>query len=396
MPLSVRPRPYIIPEYSLTGDLLAYLTCGLQYRYHSKGSLPPSTPVQLWFGEFIHGVMEEAYLKWQIGGQFHRFPWAWIPDIRDIELEIDRRLRARDLYPTPRLFCPYTASTSTQGLCPDTNHPHKLIASSRTEAAINTWGPHLFPLVHEAEIRLKGIRDMPNYQHGLSRSNYYGINGVVDVISSVKLAASSPRNLILHYIQHNTVLHEMINGLPSDEYEIIIDYKGMRRPQTNNPLWRYHEWQVITYAWLRSQLPQSKPVVASILFYLNELALSRTDMEDLKSDVTNGLTDIMPQGLDLRNILKWRQKSPLPQLSEPFKEERSIKIVPCNLSRIGNALHEFDVVVNDIETCVLSEMSGNSIKNSWQLNPIERNCTLCDFKTFCLKPAPRPYHPTVP
>jgi PD-(D/E)XK nuclease superfamily len=92
----VRP-PYEIPSYSLTGDLLAYLNCGLQYRYQNRGALPPSTPVQLWFGEFIHAVMEEAYLRWNTTPTLHALPWDWETVIRPIELEIFRRLRARGL-----------------------------------------------------------------------------------------------------------------------------------------------------------------------------------------------------------------------------------------------------------------------------------------------------------
>lgn len=95
MTLSVRPSPYVVPAYSLTGDLLAYLNCGLQYRYHNRGALPPSKPVQLWFGQFIHGVMEEAYRTWQSRNM--PLPWsdAEITPIADL---IIRRLAARGIY----------------------------------------------------------------------------------------------------------------------------------------------------------------------------------------------------------------------------------------------------------------------------------------------------------
>ena len=47
--------------YSLTGDLLGYLRCGLQYRYTRIGKMPSRAPVQLWFGNFIHAVLDEGF-----------------------------------------------------------------------------------------------------------------------------------------------------------------------------------------------------------------------------------------------------------------------------------------------------------------------------------------------
>jgi len=325
-----------------------------------------------------------------------RFPWVWDPDIRNIELEIDRRLRTKGLYPTPRVFCPYTSTTYTRGLCPDTNHPHKLIASRRAEAAINTWAPYLFPLVHEAEVRLQGIRNMPNYRSGHSRCNYFGITGIVDVITSVNLLNANPGNLILHYIQGNNAIQDIINNLSTDEYEIIIDYKGMRRPPIQSDLWQYHEWQVHTYAWLRSQQIQSNVVVAGIVFYLNELVFSNSDIIELKADIISHSTDIMPQGLDLQRIQNWARGSTIPRLTGPLKEARSIRIIPCNTANINNSLQQFEHVVNDIENCVLTEMQGRDIPSVWRPIPNQRNCTVCDFKTFCSNPAPGPYNPTVP
>jgi hypothetical protein len=346
--------------------------------------------------------MEEAYLEWLREPQKQRFPWNWNPETRDIELQINRRLRARGLEAPPQLFCPFSPSNTTQGLCPDTNHPHQRLASQRTHEAINTWGQHLFPLISEAEVGLKGIRSMPNYQEGTSRSNYYGVTGVVDVIGSVNLNTAPRGNLVLHYIHEDQVLHATMGNLSSPEYEIIIDYKGMRRPSkysdnshtSLNHTWLHHEWQILTYTWLRAQQAQSKRIVAGILFYFNELVPSEEDMRGLQEEVINSLTDVMPSGLDINNVQNW-QRGMQPTLSLPFKELRSIRIIPVSQTLVDNSLQNFDDVVAEIEQSVLSEMGGNSIMGCWKTEAVERTCTACDIKTFCPSPA-RQYAPTVP
>ena len=155
MKLPSRSKAYIIPEYSLTGDLLSFLTCNLQYRYQNKGTLPPSKPVQRWFGEFIHGVMEEAFIQWK--HEKTPFPWDWKEDIRPIEDLIDLRLQARGLYPHDEdLFYSILNQPDTDLTIDDLNeHDHKKLASARAEKAINIWGKHLFPLIDSSELLIK-------------------------------------------------------------------------------------------------------------------------------------------------------------------------------------------------------------------------------------------------
>ncbi len=437
MKLSARSKDYLVPEYSLTGDLLSFLTCNLQYRYQNKGTLPPSTPIQLWFGEFIHGTMEEAFLRWDNleNKDELNFPWDWRTEIRPIEEMIDKRLQSRGLYPPDEFYCYHNEPTEKAYSCPDNQHPHKLLYSARAEAAINVWGPHLFPLIDNAELLIKGIRNMPNYQEGKSRSIYYSINGVIDVLSSIrmdeiaslnnfnsensldsiqnsdkksnfqsnldsfttnsinnqnKINNSNNNNKILEYLANNKEFCDRLYALESDEYEVIIDYKGMKRPSINTENWTHHQWQILTYAWLRSMQEDAKPVVGGIIFYLNELVPSTEDLlsiqEDYKSEEPT--TDVQISDKDLDILLNWDSENDLPihkDLSDKFKMDRSIRIVNIEQELIESSLNEFDEVVDKIESSTLKEINGIPIKQSWKADGDERTCSGCDFRNFCNK-----------
>ena len=396
MKLPSRSKSYMIPEYSLTGDLLSFLTCNLQYRYQNKGTLPPSKPVQRWFGEFIHGVMEEAYLKWDLNQT--NFPWNWKEDIRPIEDMIDLRLQVSGLYPYDEdLF--YSLLNSELEFEDLNEHDHKKLASARAEKAINIWGPHLFPLIDSSELLIKGIRKMPNYNEKTSRSNYYGINGVVDVLTSMKINNNIKQsnldnynNKIIEFLLENKKFQEKIkNHNDGDEYEIIIDYKGMKRPpiksdRINNP-WENHKQQILTYSWLRSQQEDSKPIFAGIIFYLNELVPSKEDLlliqEELENDLTDDLIDYDNYIEDINLILEWKEEDKAPELSDEFKIARSIRIINIDDEEIDSSLNKFDNVVFNIESSLIKEIDGTKIQDAWIAESDERTCSACDFKTFC-------------
>ena len=383
--ISTRSKNYSIPNYSLTGDLIAFSKCRLQYRFNNKGALPPSIPVQQWFGEFIHGVMEEAFLIWKKEMKENEksdFPWSF-DKIQGISIEVAKRLKSKGLKPYSNMFC-NALEKGNKGRCPDENHPHRLVANMRAYYSVNKWGQYLFPLIQENEVRLQGIRPMPNYDPNVSRANLYGITGVADVISSFNIKKCPASNKLVEFLRENEMISRMIDE--NQEIQVIIDYKGTDRPEPADPEWEQYEWQILTYMWLQEENMKStgevKPIVAGVLLFLDELypladtmkALAKMDPEELRKNYH--ATDV-----DIAAIRNGESGS----LSDDFLLRRSIRIIPYDTEQIDHSLKEFDQVVSDLEKCVLKEM-GNSknVMSCWQCQTYnQKRCTACDLKTIC-------------
>jgi len=272
MKLSTRKPLYELPPYSLTGDILSFQTCPLQYRYHNLGGLPSSRPVQLWFGQFIHGVLEEAYRRYS-SDRSNPPPWPR-SDVEDISDRISKRLKAQGLL-------------ARSGVLEE-------LGRRRAERALNLLGPHLLPLISRVEVRLSGARpiepsNMPRDWRDYRNVDRYELVGVVDVVSHVELRAEQLTNPLV------SAVRRIVANLPA-EFEIIVDYKGMRRPATKRQNGRLdlgtYEWQLQNYATLRERQAEGPTVVAGVLLFLNELLPTRTDIREWAGETRSGTTDI--------------------------------------------------------------------------------------------------------
>lgn len=382
--LERRREVEMVPNYSLTGDLLSFMRCGLQYRYQSGSALPPSRPVQMWFGEFIHGVMETAYRTWQACSP--SFPWPCAPTMYHQPAPAGRL--PHDIGTIGDLV---EATLSAAGKSPR-SRALRDSAYARAERAVNEVGPALFPLIRSAEEKVIGTRPLilPAGVH--SRAQMYELHGVMDVLSTVSVN-SAVGNVICDR------LRAAIPNIPPHA-EIIVDYKGSRRPATSHAYWDQGGWQLQMYSWLRSRQPNAAPIAAGVLLYINELAPG--DLVALQREAKRGDTDVLPTpgSADDYMLHTWSPGHATPNFSRDFRLDRMIRIVPITGPSVANALLEFDKVVVNIESCVAQEAAHGKIVAHWPACGDEGTCNACDFRHFCPSPADqrinRSYTPGAP
>ena len=376
MRLEVKKPEHLVPSYSLTADLLSYRRCRLQYRYHNGSSLPPSRPVQLWYGEFLHGTLELAFRYWQeryfSGRAIPTFPWPCTQ--REWRDDAPKWLD----HDIGRLADIIEESLKHQGKQANSTAARDS-AYKRVEAAINRLGPDLFPLISAAEQRVIGTRSVADGEIEI-RCDQYEVHGVIDVLTNLTLSEYSYGSLIREH------LHRACPDLVG-EFEVIVDYKGTRRPLTNEQDWEHGDWQIQTYAWLRERQPDSLPVAAGILLYINELTPSGAEIRAVRRGIDNGLTDVVPTGNDSQIIRMWRSGQDLSQLSPTYLLERAIRVIPITPESIKIALGKFDGVVRMVEEDIANEASGRDILNAWSPNCQDGGtCVACDFRHFCPSP----------
>lgn len=395
MNLDIRHEPTTIPDYSLTGDLLSYLRCGLQYRYINGSALPPARPVQLWFGEFIHGVMEMAFTIWKAKG--YQLPWP------STQIDWEHRenglgLPENDIGEIGRRV---EASLAVQGKVPR-NKAARLAAYERAEAGVNLIGPDLFPLVTFAEEPLSGSRLIPHDGASLLRAERYGLTGVVDVLTNISLESVSPQNRIRAAVE-KTLKEHGIDVPP--EFEVVVDYKGAARPDvggTRDDYWQQHDWQVQTYAWLRTRKVGALPVVAGVVLYVNELLPNGGDLAALKRQIAKGTTDVVPAkgSADTDVMSVWKGTVQAGEvLSEQFRVARAIRVIPVTPASMLAACNEFDKIVLEIERKISAEISSGTVANVWVPNCSDSDtCVACDFRYSCPNPhgVPDGYKPAPP
>jgi hypothetical protein len=388
MSLETRRESKLVPSYSLTGDLLSYMRCGLQYRYQNGSALPPSRPVQLWFGEFIHGVMEASYRLWADRVADFSSDWPCTKTSWDERKNPDPNRLAHDIGVLGERI---ELSLANQGKRPR-NREVREAAYRRAEVAVNLVGRHLFPLVTSAEEPINGSRLIPQ-STGL-RADRYELTGVVDVLSHVKVNECPVDN------RFRQALHQACPDLPP-EYEVVVDYKGAHRPNDDSPYWKQGEWQVHTYAWLRNRRDPPVRVAAGILLYVNELSPGTDDIVNLKKGIKTKTTDELPTLPEDRSRLeRWRPGNDTEHLlSMEYRWRRAVRVVPATPKAIDLATGEFDRVVNEIESLISEEGKDGNIGRVWLPTCIDSStCEACDFHSFCPKPAgaPRMKRPAAP
>ena len=215
----------------------------------------------------------------------------------------------------------------------------------------------------------------------------YELHGVMDVLSSISInqaADSFLRDAVLQCV-----------GPIEGQADVIVDYKGARRPPTDHPYWKHGDWQLQTYAWLRSKQPGARPVVAGVLLYIIELDPGRSHIRALQTDLKKKRTDVAPEpsspdGYELR---AWTPEAELPSLSREFRLARMIRVVKITPESQQEALRAFDGVVTDIETSVSREATSGRIPGNWTPCGDERTCVACDFRHFCPSPSEQRQNP---
>jgi hypothetical protein len=378
MELEIKRPEHIVPSYSLTGDLLSYLRCRLRYRYENGSALPPSRPVQQWYGEFLHGTLELVFRFWNSHRNSFLFPWPCTP--RDwnavapqwVENDIGK---FADLVET---------GLRQQGKQARSREARES-GYRRVALAINELGPHLFPLIDAVEKKVIGTRKVAPSQ-SLLRCENYEVHGVIDVLTGVTLGNAGSTNLIRECIE------EIRPNLIGD-YEVIVDYKGSLRPSTSHKYWTQGDQQIQTYAWLRSKQPDSLPVAAGILIYVNELTPGNQEMQNLKAGIATGKTDVIPtpSSADERLVRLWRPGMDAEQLSLEFRLRRAVRVIPVTQASTQDALLAFDDVVRQVEEDIAVEANIGDILQAWSPQCSDENdCSACDFRYFCPKPAGSP------
>lgn len=327
MRVGPRRAPVVLNSYSLTGDLLNFDRCPLQYRLFTRTGIRQSHPVQQWYGNFLHLGMRTAYDAWRSDHDLTRFRWEdpLAGPYGDLVEMVTSRLRADGLF-----------RPSTMGIQ----------AEQRLLRAIRVLGPLIFPLIKEAEVQLSAVRQA-EAANGADQVAYQ-ITGVVDVLAATKFTTDTDNPLVAN------IMGRLV-GLDGtgEELEVILDYKGIARDAVKDAV-EMAGRQILTYAWLRNRRQQKEVVAAGAVVFVNDLLPSGAD------------PNVDPTPDELRALLN--------RVIEPIAVKGGLP---------EQAAKFFDERVERIEASQALERTGAALETIWPPKPDKKTCVACDARYHC-------------
>ena len=148
------------------------------------------------------------------------------------------------------------------------------------------------------------------------------------------------------------------------EFEVIVDYKGTRRPDTGLNEWTDGEWQVRTLGSATSSggaggWPQASSFTSTSSLRVKAIFLA------LRAALGAKRTDVGPvRDSDQRMLENWRPGA-RPEFSPEFLFRRAVRVIPVDDQSVLTATGAFDETVSRIETCVRQEEEAVSILQTW-------------------------------
>jgi hypothetical protein len=367
MSLTIRPATAVSRTWDVAGDLLSFLRCGLQYRYSRPGTPRPSHSAQQFSGRFLQQVLEDAWLSSKTPAS----PSVPYSDnaLQELLDHVEQRLAAHGVR------------------CHNATGRH--YTRLRAAAAVNELGPLLFPLLCHARLQVSGSfhrQPAPDSRDPVSQPSWE-LTSTIHAIARLQPCHSTPSsNPLVELIQQH------LPASHSDTAELIIDFQGNRRPDSDQPATSCDDLtqlQILAASLLYS--PRTRyPVVAGVVCYLSELVPSRRQFRALRRKLLQCPEDpaVPPaDSLDARILRTWKPRSANelpPLLSLNYRLQRTIRIVPISSADQQTTLHQLESIVRRIEHCRSAEQRSGQILSAWELNPSNPAvCHACDARTWC-------------
>lgn len=320
--------------FDIASDVLTYRTCGRRYRFYDVIGFPQSDTSKLWASEFICSFERELYRKWQSEDLDEDDPEG---DADDISEDVVSHLESMGMETDDRIYSEEWDSD--------------ILMNRRALEVMRFMTSYVYPLISEYSVSCG--------KH-CSNGSPCNITTTFGIMSADRLKAADRDNPVIKAFS--------LVCNPDDIGDVIFIIKGMDMPdlsEYNSP-----EMQLKAAMELYSEqecMGSGNTLSAGIVFYLNELWLSKSRLKDIAQKYSEDIFKLLTEGN---------------QLGEEDRFRRCISVIPYNSDLTFNSLKIIEETAGKLAED--RSFGAKLDKDHWKPGVFEpARCESCDFNGSC-------------